>query len=330
MNDDDVCWALTPGMAGMRSQARGLAEAVGLPVQEKNVVLRPPWSWLSGGPIPMPLSALHPESDRLRPPWPRLLVACGRQSIAAALTVKRLSGGRTLAVYVQNPGITRSRFDMIVVMPHDGVGGANVVTVETAIHSITRARLAAARDEWRGKLAPGGAPLLGVLVGGDNASYRLTTAVVDRLIRVLSNAHARNGLRAAVTPSRRTGPAAAERLAAAVERLSLGTMWDGGGANPYAGILALSERLIVTGESISMVSEALATGRPVHVLPLEGHGRRHESFLQRIVGEGLVSMIEGDDLDWSFAGREPIDATAEAAAHIRAMLDRQDVATKRR
>ena len=51
-----------------------------------------------------------------------------------------------------------------------------------------------------------------------------------------------------------------------------GTLWDETGDNPYFGILALADRLIVTAESISMISEALATGRPVHVLPLEGRG----------------------------------------------------------
>ena len=69
-----------------------------------------------------------------------------------------------------------------------------------------------------------------------------------------------------------------------------------------------------------MISEALATGRPVHVLPLEGKGARHDAFLRRIVGERLVSRIEGDDLDWSFAGQAPIYSTAEPSARIRALL----------
>jgi mitochondrial fission protein ELM1 len=320
MSSEDVCWALTPGEAGMRSQALGLAEAVGLPVEERHITLRPPWLWLPGGLVPVPLSALRQNSHPLQSPWPRLLVACGRQSIGPALTVKRLSGGRTLAVYVQNPGMARPGFYLVAAMPHDEVRGENVVTVHTALHPITQARLAAARSEGWSAVKPDDTPVLGVLVGGDNASYRLTPAVTARLVRVLQNARAGHGLRAAITPSRRTGQATKDMLAKAVTERSLGAMWDGQGTNPYVGILALAERLIVTSESISMVSEALATGRPVHVLPLEGHGRRHDSFLRRVVDEGLVSLIEGDDLDWSFAGHPPIDASDEPAARIRAML----------
>jgi mitochondrial fission protein ELM1 len=102
-------------------------------------------------------------------------------------------------------------------------------------------------------------------------------------------------------------------------------MWDETGENPYLGILALSDRLIVTAESISMISEALATGRPVHVLPLNGQGKRHDAFLTRIIAERLVSPIQGDDLDWSFASPGPLDSTAEPAARIKAMLDRRPV-----
>ncbi len=321
MSSNDVCWALTPGEAGMRSQALGLAEAVGLPVEEKHITLRRPWRWLPGGLLPVPLAALRRDSHPLRPPWPSLVVACGRQSIGPALTVKRLSGGRTLAVYVQNPEMARAAFDLVAAMPHDEVRGDNVVTVRTALHPITQARLAAARDAGWPTVKPDDTPVLGVLIGGDNASYRLTPAVAEKLVRVLRNARARHGLRAVVTPSRRTGQSIKDILAEGVRQDSLGAMWNGQGSNPYVGILALAERLIVTSESISMISEALATGRPVHVLPLEGFGRRHDRFLREVVEGGLVSLIEGDDLDWSFAGQPPIDATAEPAARIRAMLE---------
>ena len=133
----DVCWVLTTGEAGMRSQALGLAEAVGLPIEEKRIVVRAPWSWLPGGIVPTPLSALDPSGDRLAPPWPRLVVGCGRRSIGVALSVKRLSGGSTLAAYVQNPEWARAKFDLVVAMPHDGVTGPNVVTVPTALHRVT-------------------------------------------------------------------------------------------------------------------------------------------------------------------------------------------------
>lgn len=320
MAANDFTWVLTTGEAGMRSQALGLAEAVGLPIVEKRISLRRPWSWLPGGILPMPLSALDPKSDALAPPWPRLVVGCGRRSIGVALTVKRLSAGNTLAAYVQNPEWGLRGFDLVAALPHDGVAGPNVVTVATALHGVTEQKLAAARENWRKRLALQGRPILGVLIGGDNGGYRLTAEIAAQLVRILRGAHARQGMGAAITPSRRTAGATKTLIANARASESWGWLWDEEGENPYLGILALADRLIVTGESISMISEALATGRPVHILPLEGQGRRHDAFLTRIVEEGLASLIEGDELDWSFASPGPIVSTEEPARRIRTML----------
>jgi mitochondrial fission protein ELM1 len=320
MSSSDICWVLTTGEAGHRSQALGLAEAVGLPIIEKRIVLRAPWSWLPGGVLPMPLAALAPSGEALTPPWPRLVIACGRRSIGAALATKRVSGGRTIAVYIQNPEFGRARFDLVVALQHDGIDGRNVVTVPVAPHRVTPTRLREAAEEWRERLATDGAPLLGVLLGGDNGRYRLTDAVVAGLIQILRKAHDEHGFHALLTPSRRTGQRPKRFLSDALGRESWARLWDERGDNPFLGLLALSDRLIVTGESISMISEALAAGSPVHVLPLEGESRRHDAFLSRIRQENLVSVIESGDLDWGFAGGGPINGTEEPAARLREML----------
>ncbi len=320
MRSRDVCWVLTTGEAGMRSQALGLAEAVGLPIVEKRIIVRQPFAALPGGLLPMPLFALDPAGDLLAPPWPRLVIGCGRRSIGAALAVKRLSHGKTLAAYVQNPEFARAKFDLVAAMPHDEVEGPNVVALKAALNRVTPARLAEARKEWRNRLAPDARPLLGVLLGGDNSAYRLTPAVAAQLIRVLKKAHAEHGHFVVITPSRRTGDATRALIADALASEPFGTLWDETGDNPYYGILALAERLIVTAESISMISEALSAGRPVHVLALEGRGSRHASFLDRVLAEKLVAPIAGDDLDWDFAGHAPVGAGDEAAQRLRAML----------
>lgn len=269
----------------------------------------------------MPLAALSGKGDRLTPPWPQLIVACGRRSIDIALTVKRLSGGETIAAYVQNPKRAAPGFDLVVAMRHDGISGPNVILSDTALHPVTPEKLAAARAAWQGRLGPAGdGPLIGVLVGGDNASYRLTPAIAERLVRVLAKAHRSRGARAIVTTSRRTPEAARRALAEGLAGKPWAALWDGSGDNPYLGILALADRLLVTGNSVSMVSEALAAGCPVHVLRPEGYSRRHEIFLARLAADGFTSLIEGEALDVTFAGRGPVDATPDAAERLRAML----------
>ena len=70
----------------------------------------------------------------------------------------------------------------------------------------------------------------------------------------------RDGVGVAVTPSRRTDPAVTRVLTEALAPLG-GYVWDGSGDNPYFGMLALADAIVVTMDSVSMVSEAVATRR---------------------------------------------------------------------
>src|SRR5262245_7778816 len=121
------CWVVTDGKAGMESQCMGLAQALGLSPIVKHVQLRAPWRQLTpyfrlGG-----LRQFAASSDELKEPWPKLLIATGRHSVAASLLIKRLSGGYTRTVQLQNPVIGARHFDLVVVPRHDRLRGPNVI-----------------------------------------------------------------------------------------------------------------------------------------------------------------------------------------------------------
>jgi mitochondrial fission protein ELM1 len=282
-------WAMTTGEAGMRVQARGLAHAVGGLVEEKIIGLRKPWSFFPGALTPAPLLGLDPAKDRLQAPWPDLLVTCGRRSAAASIAIRRASGGRTLTVHVQNPRTEISAFDLVVAMEHDGLDGPNVVSVPTALHDITPARLAAAAELWRERLAPLGRPLAGVVLGGSTRRRPFTRELARALIAELDELGA-GGAGLAITASRRTPPGVRALFAERFAGAKGAWMWNMQGENPYLGLLALADRLVVTSDSVTMVSEALATERPVEVFDLKA-GRRHARFLDTLVSLGLVRRL---------------------------------------
>src|SRR5437588_12563424 len=89
-----LVWVLHDGKAGMASQALGLAEATGFPFVEKRLVIRFPWSSLPPGLWFLPFHAVGDAGARLTPPWPDLVIACGRNAAMPALAIKRASGGR--------------------------------------------------------------------------------------------------------------------------------------------------------------------------------------------------------------------------------------------
>ncbi|MBO6784495.1 MAG: mitochondrial fission ELM1 family protein, partial [Alphaproteobacteria bacterium] len=118
---DLSCWILTDGKAGMVSHCRGLAKVIGVEPVSKVVALRKPWVWLPPALTPASLKVVWPGSDPLEPPWPDLLIASGRKSVAPALAIRRASGGKTFCVQVQNPRVPIKDFDLVVTPEHDGL-----------------------------------------------------------------------------------------------------------------------------------------------------------------------------------------------------------------
>ena len=305
-----TAWALTTGEDGMRTQVRGLAQAVAATVIEK---ITPPRSFaasLAG------LTAAPSLARGFSPPWPDILITCGRRSAPYAVAIKRASGGRTLAVHVQDPRALRSEFDLIIAMDHDRIAeGPGVIKVATALHDVTPAALAAAAEGWKLRFERLGRPLAGVAIGGDLRGRPFSQEDGRRLLEGLQRLR-KAGMGLAITPSRRTPIAVRDLLAEAFAGDSRVFLWDLEGENPYRAILALADRLVVTTDSVSMVSEAIATGHPVELLDLGF--RRHIGFVQDLVDKQLARRFEGDPS--GFETRGPFDSTQVAAAAVRRLL----------
>src|SRR5690606_27230614 len=93
--------------------------------------------------------------------------------------------------------------------------------------------------------------------------------------------------------------------------------WDGSGDNPYTGILAAADYIIVTEDSVSMTSEALATGKPVHIASLDGGARRLDKFHRLLREQGYTRPFTGLLEEWSYTLP---DDMAKAAAAVRDMM----------
>ncbi|MGO8865528.1 MAG: mitochondrial fission ELM1 family protein [Alphaproteobacteria bacterium] len=313
------CWIVTEGAAGMESQCRGLSEALGLEAVIKRVNPRLPWLALPSSWWPCPFRSLGSGSDRFDPPWPDILISCGRKSVAIALAVKRASGGRSFLVHVQDPLMNTAAFDLVAAPGHDRVKGANVIVTRGALHPVTPEKLGEAARHFRPLLAALPRPLVAVLVGGANGRDRFTPADAARIADQLVELARSTGAGLAVTPSRRTG-AEYERILRERLKEVAAYLWDGSGENPYLGLLALSDYILVTSDSVSMASEACATGKPVYILELAGGSKRHRKFHDELREAGLTRPFEGRLERWSYA---PLLDAEVVAAEVRRRLARR-------
>ena len=297
----------------MEAQCRGLAEALGLSPVIKRIRIGRLWSVLPKNLWLAPLRTLAADSDRIEPPWPDLVISCGSAGARIAAAIRSASGGGTRAVHIQDPKMDLRRFDLVIVPRHDGLSGENVLASKAAIHPVTPQKLADGARAWSARLAALPRPLTAVLIGGSNGRHRLTPEVMRKLAQDLAALAHKTGGGLAVTPSRRTG---AENEAVLRDELRAvpAFIWDGKGDNPYFGMLALADAIVVTEDSVSMTSEAVATGKPVYVAAIDGESRRLRRFHQMLMDDGITRPFDGGFASWTY---RPPDDTAHAAAEIR-------------
>ncbi|MDP4023938.1 mitochondrial fission ELM1 family protein [Methylobacterium sp. NEAU 140] len=305
-------WIVTDGKAGDENQCVGIAETLGLDYAVRHVPAAGPFGWIAPwGPID-PREGPRRKTGALAGPFPDLLIASGRRAVPYLRAVRRATGGRTFTAFLKDPRTGADSADFIWVPDYDDLRGPNVFTTLTAPHLVTAARIAAARARPDPRLASIGGTRIAVLVGGDSRhlSYRKTDMLrlVDDL-RVLVERECR----LMVTVSRRTP----NPLRDAVKALALetgGFLWDGTGENPYVGMLALADAIVVTSDSANMVSEAVATGAPVLLFDLPRTYIRHRRMFAGLAIAGALRPFTGRLEPLSY---KPIDATpviAEALA----------------
>tara|TARA_R110002110_G_scaffold205066_1_gene416665 strand:- start:58655 stop:59698 length:1044 start_codon:yes stop_codon:yes gene_type:complete len=267
-----VIWLIDAYRAGERGQVRALVNALGWPCETKTLRYRKA--------MVLPhvfgrssVSGITSDSRRqLHAPWPDLVISCGVRNEPVCRWIREQSGGRTKYVHVGRPWGALDGFDLVITTPQYRVPDRpNVINNLTTLHGVTPTVLAAARAEWGAAFADLPRPHFAVIAGGDSGPFTFGPIAAGRLGRQASRLASEHGGSVLLTTSSRTRAAAVAALREAIDVPCYFYEWRAGDdANPYMGILADADRLIVTADSIAMLSEACATGKPVQMFDLGG------------------------------------------------------------
>lgn len=290
-------WVLEDPRAGTANQALGIAERLGVPF--RRVALG--YGRLATLPWPYPTLAGLADRSAFVPPWPRIAVSAGRR---AAPTSRWLRARGVRTVHAMRPGLGAADFDLLVIGEHDDPAPLpNVFVIHGATHRVTPATLAAAPP------VPG--LEVALLLGGPVRGEGMDPA---RAVSIAREA-ARLGHFLYVTTSRRTGAAAGAALAAALHATPHALHRFGGDApNPYLSLLAHARHLVVTADSISMLSEAMMSAAHLWTADPGGLGPRHRRMVAGLHASGRAALLGGR----APTRHDPLDETGRVAAEIRA------------
>ncbi|MGD2074873.1 MAG: mitochondrial fission ELM1 family protein [Gammaproteobacteria bacterium] len=267
-------WLISAYRAGERSQIMALAEALGWPYELKQLSYRKTefrTSLLRGSDL---RGVRLERSSSLAPPWPDLVISSGMRNEPVCRWVRAQAGGRTRIVHVGRPWARPEHFDLIITTPQYRVPEHQRVLQNAAtLHGVTRERLAEAARTWAPAFAGLSEPRITVILGGNSGPYTLGPRCAAGIAREVSRMAGRRGGSLLVSTSARTPLSAVRAFEAHTSVPCYLYRWrPSDRANPYFGMLAHADALVVTADSVSMLSEACATGKPVYMAPLGGYG----------------------------------------------------------
>ncbi len=306
-------WILADDRPGNVNQLLGIAERLGLPFERKDVHYT---SWVRLPNVMRGASCVGVTQETkasLTAPWPDFVLSAGRRSFPVARFVKKQSGGRTKIIQVMNPGpLGKFWADLLILPAHDGYRGsaANIFCVSGTPGRVTRQRLQEEKEKFAAFLEKYPAPRVALIVGGATKNKPFHSGHAWQLIQDVLE---RNPASLLVTTSRRTPPNVVSFLEEHLPEPCFFYRFGDAFENPYFGLLAWADEIVVTGDSMSMCSECCAGGKPVFIFaPEDMIGKKHKKFHADLYAKGMAAP-----LGKSFAGSAQVcDAAGEIAAEI--------------
>ncbi|UCD55397.1 MAG: mitochondrial fission ELM1 family protein [Candidatus Omnitrophota bacterium] len=242
-----------------------------------------------------------------------VVISCG-SGVAGVNRFFSLENNAKSAVVMKPSILGLNKFDMAVLPRHDrknGTANGSVIVTDTVPNLIDEEYLKSASKKIseivkleRPKKAPSRPNRrIGVLLGGDNSDFALTDDITKKLLENTVDASKKLDADLLFTTSRRTPKAAESAVKAGLgseKRCKLLVIANEKNI-PYAvgGILGLSDVIVVSGESASMISEAIQSGKLVIVFRLKKKKKKNSKFermLRHLEEKGYIIIADAEEL----------------------------------
>lgn len=320
-------WALMDDRTGSVGQARGILPAIAdeFEVIEKKIV----YNRLAALPNCIRRKTLigidRKQSAPIKgEPFPDAVLSISRRTAPIALWLKKASKGKTKIIQLMFPGkFGASEMDLIVIPEHDRgkAEGENLLYITGCAHRISPQALEEARQKWTPAFASLPKPLTAILVGGAIKNKPFTDKNAEMLADAILKVHNQVSGSILITSSRRTGKSAEDIIMKKLAHIPAYTyLWGEKKENPIMGFYACADRIIVTGDSVSMACESCGSGKPVMVFSGKNWlTPKHQRFVQSLFDGGYAVDINAYNVE-NTAAMERLDPAAEIAERIKALF----------
>lgn len=259
--EQPLVWLLMENRVGDNNQLLALASALGFPFKIKKLEFNSArrFPFLRTG---LRILASHSRA-MISPPWPELVLCVGYGSVAVARHIRAQTGGRAKLVHIGNPRGKLEDFDLQITTPQYARGPApNLLELPFPIgNPAGEAKPTSVELKW---LRNYPRPRRLVAIGGPARHWRLDHGALRQAIERIQRKVPAGSL--IVATSNRTTRVARRLLERLVNDGQQAIVDD---FPSFATLLAESDEIYVTADSVSMLSEAVLSGKPVGIIPIK-------------------------------------------------------------
>ena len=305
---------LTEGMHGMISQVEGLAKALDIDFTHHKVELNHLWNFIPPNLSPVSQNVFkkidHDDFD--------VIISCGRKSVIPSIHLKNTANKKVFNIHIQDPKVDLNHFDFIVAPEHDAIHGQNVISTKGAIHYLTENEISENKDYLNSFIKKDERKIWTLILGGPTKYYDYSTKNMKHIFTSLYKLLKKHDFQLVVIPSMRT-PINTIHYAREFFGDNHTIIMDVD-KRAYLSALALSENIVVTCDSSSMISEAALTGKPIYIASIlpRKNDKRFQRF-RNLFRELNITRNLGEEVEkWNY---EKLDETNRVANIIKQKIN---------
>ena len=305
---------LTEGMHGMISQVEGLAKALDIDFTHHKVELNHFWKLIPPNLSPISQSVFkkinHDDFD--------VIISCGRKSVIPSIHLKNTANKKVFNIHIQDPKVSLNHFDFIVAPEHDAIEGKNVISTKGAIHYLTEDEISENKDYLNSFIKKDERKIWALIMGGPTKYYDYSTKNMKHIFTALYKLLKKHDFQLVVIPSMRT-PINTIHYAKEFFGENHTIIMDVD-KKAYLSALAISENIVVTCDSSSMISEAALTGKPIYIASIlpKKNDKRFQRFRNLFRELNIIRNL-GEEVEiWSY---EKLDETNRVANIIKQKIN---------
>ena len=290
-------WIISDGTKGMENQSIALAKL--LHCDFKIVNFRPPYFLakfpLIGKFIPKKIIKINLN----QPPFPQFIITTGKRMAGISIFFKRVFKKKIKTIHIHNSKVPNTNFDLLLIPEHDKIMGENIINTKGALNCIDNHQIEKLFTSIPHNLKDKKKPIILVLIGGDNKRYKLKNTDYYNLGLDIINATKKINGKLIVSTSRRTSLKGVKILSSVFKKSSTEYyLWSGLGYNPYPSMLNLSDYIIVTSDSVNMISETANFNIPLFVAYISREKGKIKSFLNNLEKLNIIKNFNGNLFDY--------------------------------